>query len=98
MVLEHRQHDAVARPQIGAAPALRDEVDAFGRAADDTTSPGDGRADEAGDAAARGLEGEGHFGGAPVDAAMDGGVGFGIADGDGVDHRFGFCAVAAVSR
>ena len=87
MMLEHRQHDPVAGLQIGAAPALRDQVDPLGRAADEDDLLGRGGADERGDAPARRLEGERHLGRALIDAAMDGGVGLAIGAGDGVDHR-----------
>ena len=87
MMLEHRQHDPVARLQIGAAPALGDEVDPLGRAADEDDLVGRRRADEAGDPPPRRLEGEGHLRRALVDAAMDGRIGFGIAARDRVDHR-----------
>jgi hypothetical protein len=39
VMLEDREHDPVAGLEEGPAPALRDEVDSFGGAADGTRSP-----------------------------------------------------------
>ena len=73
--------------EIGAAPALGDEVDPLGGAADEDDLVGRGGADEAGDPPPRRLEGERHLRRALVDAAMDGRIGLGIAAVDRVDHR-----------
>ena len=85
MMLEHRQHDAVAGSEMGARPALRDEVDAFGGAADEHDLLGACGADEVSGAAAARLEGERHLGRTLVDAAMDGRISLAIGAGDGVD-------------
>ncbi len=86
MMLERRQQDAVAGLQIGAAPALRDQIDPLGRAAGehDLVRPGP---NEAGDGGARRLERQRHVGRAAIDAAMHGRIIARITVGDGVDHR-----------
>ncbi len=48
VMLQHRQQDAVAGLELRRRPALRDEVDPFGRAADEDDLVGRRRADEAG--------------------------------------------------
>ena len=85
MVFERRQQDAVASLEVSAGPALCDEVDPLGRAADEHHFVGRGGAQEGGDALAGGLVGERHVGGALIDAAMDGRVGLAIGAGDRVD-------------
>ena len=73
MMLERRQQDAVAGAQVGAAPAVRDEVDRLGRAAREHQF-GLAAADQRRSSDAGRLEALGHRRRALVHAAMDGGV------------------------
>lgn len=67
-------------------PAIRDEVDRLGRAADEDQLVLGG-ADEGRDPAPRLLVGERHLGRARIDAAVDGGVVGAERLGDGIDYH-----------
>ncbi|PAV93427.1 hypothetical protein WR25_16511 [Diploscapter pachys] len=86
VMLQHRQQDAVAGLQLRHSPALRDEVDPFGRAAGEDDLVGSCRADEARDLLARGFIGQRHVGGTLVHAAVDGRIGLAIGAGNRVEH------------
>jgi hypothetical protein len=87
VMLELREQHPVAGLQIVPSPALRDQVDPLGGAADEDDLLRHDGVDEARDAAARRLERHRHLGRALVDAAMHGRIGLGISAGDRVDHR-----------
>ncbi len=72
VMLEGREQDAVAGLEVRAAPAVRDQIDALGRAAHEDDLARRCGIDEARDAGARGLEGDRHVGRAGIDAAMHG--------------------------
>jgi hypothetical protein len=86
VVLHHAEDDQVSLADIAAAPGLGDEVDRFGRVADeDALSFGVG-VDEGGDKAARRLVPlRGGFG-KSVDAAVDVGIEMAIVVVERVDH------------
>ncbi len=71
VVLEVRDHDLVARAQAWPAPALRHEVDRFGRAAHEHDLAGRTGVDEALHAAARALEEIGRLLAQGMHATMD---------------------------
>ena len=70
MMFQRGQQDAVARLQLRARPALGDEVDALGRAANINDLAVRLRADEAGDLPPRRFIGQRHIGRPFIDTAM----------------------------
>ncbi len=74
MMLQLREHDPVARLHVRQAPALRDQIDALGRAAHEDDLVLTRGAYEFGYLPARGLIAQCHLRAAGINAAMDGGV------------------------
>jgi hypothetical protein len=87
VVLEVGEQDLVAGLEVGPAPAFRDEVDAFGGAADEHAAAGVLEAEELRDGAARGFVGRGGFFAEEVDAAVDVGVLLGVIALERLDHH-----------
>ncbi len=87
MMLQLREHDPVARPQVCQAPAVRDKIDALGGAAHEHDLVLAGGAHELRHPPARGLVTQRHLRAAAVDAAVDGGVIPAQRIAHRVDHR-----------
>ena len=90
VMLQMADEDFVAFLDIGAAPALRDEVDAFRRAAHEDDVAHGRRVEEAAGFFARGLVGVGGAGRQRMGGAMDVGVLVLVEIRDPLDHRLRF--------
>ena len=99
MVLHRGDNDVVTAADMDAAIGVRDEVDCFGRTADENDVARIRRVQEACDGHARMLVGRGRLLTQRMDAAMDVGV---LLDGRSCARRSmtacGFWVVAALSR
>ena len=74
VMLQHRQDDAIALADLRHAPARRDQIDRFGRTADEDHLVLALRADEFGNAATRGFIAKRHLRATSVHASVDSGV------------------------
>ena len=87
VVLHPGRDDEVARSDVRAAPAVRDEVQRLGGVSHEDDLAVARRADESRQGAARALEAGVGVSAELVDAAMDVGVVMGVGVGDGIDDR-----------
>ena len=87
VVLQVRDDDLVARADVRAAPALRDQVDGLGRAAHEDDLVCRRRVEERAHLVARSLVGVGRARGERVRGAMDVGVLVRVEVREAVDHR-----------
>jgi hypothetical protein len=87
VVLEPRDDDLVALADVAAAPALRDEVDALGRAAHEDNLLGRRRVEEAADLVASALVGVGRARSEGMRRAVHVGVLALVVIGDAIDDR-----------
>ena len=89
MMLHDGQHDLVARPELGPAPARGDQVDSLGGAADEDDFALIGRAEELAGLLARAFHRLGRLLAHEVDAAVDVGVLGLVGMADRIDDGIG---------